>query len=128
MLPEGLHVRSAYLDSSTGILGPDMVASLLVDCSTIDTKTSLRVAKETWSRNLKASFYDAPMSGGTQCAEAASLTFTVGCTDDGSDVLYPLLNEPLSLMGKTVVACAGPGIRLTAKLCNKNCPGLVLKP
>ncbi|KAF4470597.1 3-hydroxyisobutyrate dehydrogenase [Fusarium albosuccineum] len=125
MLPEGSHVRSVYLDPSTGILGPEMSARLLVDCSTIDTKTSLQVAKATQSLNLKASFYDAPVSGGTLGAEAASLTIMVGCADDGSDGQYPVLNRLLGLMGKNITACGGLGMGLTAKLCNNYCSGLI---
>ncbi|KAH7118603.1 NAD binding domain of 6-phosphogluconate dehydrogenase-domain-containing protein [Dactylonectria estremocensis] len=125
MLPEGSHVRSVYLDPSTGILGPGMSARLLVDCSTIDTKTSLQVARETETHDSKARFYDAPVSGGTLGAEAASLTIMMGCADDGSDAQYALLDRLLRLMGKTVVACGGPGMGLTAKLCNNYCSGLI---
>lgn len=125
MLPEGTHVRTVYLDPSTGILNPEISASILVDCSTIDTKTSLSVADEVRSSSPSASFYDAPVFGGTLGAEAASLTFMVGCSDDGTDAKYPLVYELLSLMGKTIIACGGPGMGLTAKLCNNYCSGLI---
>lgn len=125
MLPEGSHVRAVYLDPTTGILHPDLSARLLVDCSTIDTKTSLDVANEVQSQKSKPTFYDAPVSGGTLGAEAASLTIMVGCADDGSDEQFPLLNGLLSLMGKTVIACGGLGMGLTAKLCNNYCSGLI---
>lgn len=125
MLPEGSHVRTVYLDPTTGILHPEMSTTLLVDCSTIDTKTSLSVADEIKRHNPRASLYDAPVSGGTLGAEAASLTIMLGCTDDGTDAQYPLLNGLLSLMGKTIVACGGPGLGLTAKLCNNYCSGLI---
>lgn len=125
MLPEGSHVRTVYLDPSTGILDAEMSASLLVDCSTIDTKTSLAVADEVKRRNPAASFYDAPVSGGTLGAEAATLTFMVGCSGDGTDPQYHLLHALLSTMGKTIVACGGLGMGLTAKLCNNYCSGLI---
>lgn len=125
MLPEGKHVISVYLDNNTGILNPTMSARLLIDCSTIDTATFRKVESEIKSRNPAASFIDAPVSGGTLGAEAASLTFMVGCTDDGSDDDYTTLHALLSLMGKTIVACGGPSMGLTAKLCNNYCSGLI---
>lgn len=125
MLPEGPHVRTVYLDPATGILDPEMSATLLVDCSTIDTKTSLAVAEEVKRRSPAASFHDAPVSGGTLGAEAATLTFMVGCADDSTDPGYPLLHGLLSTMGRTIVACGGPGMGLTAKLCNNYCSGLI---
>ncbi|KAL2670514.1 hypothetical protein Neosp_014302 [[Neocosmospora] mangrovei] len=125
MLPEGSHVRAVYLDPTTGILHPDLSARLLVDCSTIDTKTSKDVADGVQSQKSKPAFYDAPVSGGTLGAEAASLTIMVGCADDGSDEQFPLLNGLLGLMGKTVIACGGLGMGLTAKLCNNYCSGLI---
>lgn len=125
MLPEGSHVRTVYLDPSTGIVNAEMLATLLIDCSTIDTKTSLAVADEVKRRNPAASFYDAPVSGGTLAAEAASLTFMIGCTDDSRDGEYPLLHGLLSAMGRTIVACGGPGMGLTAKFCNNYCSGLI---
>lgn len=125
MLPEASHVRTVYLNTSTGILNTEMSASLLVDCSTIDMKTSLSIGDEVTRCNAAACFYDAPVSGGTLGAEAATLTFMVGCTDDGTDVRYPLLHALLSTMGKTIVACGGSGMGLTAKLCNNYCSGLI---
>ncbi|KAJ2901611.1 hypothetical protein MKZ38_001631 [Zalerion maritima] len=125
MLPEGSHVRSVYLDATTGILNPDMSARLLVDCSTIDIATFRSVAAEVERYGEKTCFYDAPVSGGTLGAEAASLTFMFGCADDGSDARYPLLHDLLSLMGRTIVACGKPGMGLTAKLCNNYCSGLI---
>ncbi|KAG5661263.1 hypothetical protein KAF25_005385 [Fusarium avenaceum] len=125
MLPEGSHVRSVYLDSSLGILGIDMAARVLVDCSTIDPETCLHVAAEVRNLHPNVSFYDAPVSGGTLGAESGSLTIMLGCSDDGSDAQYPLVHGLLSLMGNNVVPCGGLGMGLTAKLCNNYCSGLI---
>ena len=123
MVPEGSHVRSVYLEPTNGILAHDLSFHLLIDCSTIDTETSLSVLEEVNRRHPTASFYDAPVSGGTLGAERASLTFMLGCSED--DEKHSLLHALLSLMGKTIVACGGLGMGLTAKLCNNYCSALI---
>lgn len=125
MLPEGSHVRSVYLLPDTGILSAETCSSLLIECSTVDTETSRFVAAEVATRHPKTSLYDAPVSGGTLGAEAATLTFMLGCSDDGSDAQYPLLNSLLGLMGRNIIACGGPGMGLIAKFCNNYCSGLI---
>ncbi|KAJ4250205.1 hypothetical protein NW762_012020 [Fusarium torreyae] len=125
MLPEGSHVESVYLDHQCGIIGADLAACLLVDCSTIDTETCLHVAAGVKNLHPRISFYDAPVSGGTLGAETGSLTIMLGCSNDGSDSQYPLIHGLLGLMGKNIVACGGLGMGLTAKLCNNYCSGLI---
>ncbi|KAF5615741.1 3-hydroxyisobutyrate dehydrogenase [Fusarium sp. NRRL 25303] len=125
MLPEGSHVKTVYLDPENGILHDDMAARVLVDCSTIDTETCLRVAAEVKLQHPPISFYDAPVSGGTLGAESGSLTIMLGCSDDGSDAQYPIVYGLLSLMGSSVVCCGGLGMGLAAKLCNNYCSGLI---
>lgn len=123
MVPEGSHVRSVYLDPSTGLLTHQLDSHLLVDCSTIDTETSSAVHDAVNLQSPTASFYDAPVSGGTLGAEQATLTFMLGCSE--TDPKYPLLTSLLSLMGKTIVPCGGAGLGLTAKLCNNYCSALI---
>ncbi|KAF2427727.1 3-hydroxyisobutyrate dehydrogenase [Tothia fuscella] len=123
MVPEGSHVRSVYLTPETGVLAIDVSGKLLIDCSTIDTATSLEVRKETLKRYPSASFFDAPVSGGVLGAEKATLTFMIGAAE--SDPKLPLLKDLLGKMGRTLVACGGPSLGLTAKLCNNYCSGLI---
>lgn len=123
MVPEGSHVRSVYLDPSTGILTAPLASKLLIDCSTIDTTTSLSVRTHLASTSPSASFYDAPVSGGVLGAEAVSMTFMLGCAR--SDAKFQDLHDLLSLMGGNVFPCGGPGLGLTAKLCNNYCSGLI---
>ncbi|KAL1887242.1 hypothetical protein Sste5346_010337 [Sporothrix stenoceras] len=123
MLPEGSHVKSVYLDPVTGVLHDGMTAKILIDCSTIDVDTPPLVLDELRSRHPSVSFFDAPVSGGTLGAEAASITIMLGASEQ--DPLYPMLLAQLSLMGKNIVACGGPGMGLTAKMCNNYCSGLI---
>ncbi|KAF4890444.1 Cytochrome P450 monooxygenase atE [Colletotrichum fructicola] len=123
MLPEGSHVRAVYLDPVDGILHSKISARLLLDCSTIDTETSLAVSTAVKSRFPDVAFYDAPVSGGTLGAVAASLTLMVGCSENDSN--WSLVEGLLGLVGKNIIACGGPGMGLTAKLCNNYCSGLI---
>jgi len=123
MLPEGKHVRTVYTDPETGVLASDVNNKILIDCSTIDTATSLAVREETLSRFASGYFVDAPVSGGVLGAEKATLTFMIGANK--SDPKLPLLKELLGMMGKNLVACGGPSLGLTAKLCNNYCSGLI---
>ncbi|KAK7445865.1 hypothetical protein CaCOL14_004883 [Colletotrichum acutatum] len=123
MLPEGSHVRTVYLDPDTGILGPELKSRLLIDCSTIDTETSQLVSSTIKSHFPSTFFCDAPVSGGTLGAEAATLTLMIGCSEKNPN--WPEIRDLLSLMGKNIIACGGPGLGLTAKLCNNYCSALI---
>jgi 3-hydroxyisobutyrate dehydrogenase len=57
---------------------------------------------------------DAPVSGGIAAAEAGTLTFMVG----GSDEAFARAREVLELMGKAVIHAGGPGSGQAAKICN----------
>ena len=83
MVPEGSHVRSVYLSEGTGVLASSIGNKILIDCSTIDTGTSLAVRDACASQHPEARFYDAPVSGGAIGAEKGTLTFMLGCTPDG---------------------------------------------
>lgn len=123
MVPEGSHVRSVYLTPETGVLASDLQSKILLDCSTIDTSTSLAVRDACTEKHPHASFYDAPVSGGVIGAEKATLTFMLGSAKD--DVHVDLLTRLLSLMGSNVFPCGGASLGLTAKLCNNYCSGLI---
>ena len=57
---------------------------------------------------------DAPVSGGIAAAEAGTLTFMVGGTDEAFDRARPYLE----IMGKAVIHAGGPGSGQAAKICN----------
>ena len=61
MLPASPHVLEAY-SGGEGVLGSARKESLFIDCSTIDRATVMEVLDKT--KQLGASFIDAPVSGG----------------------------------------------------------------
>lgn len=123
MVPEGSHVRSAFLDETSGILAAAPGPRILIDCSTIDRETSLLVHEETKKRHPEASFFDAPVSGGEVGAQRGTLTIMVGSAED--DPGLPYARGILGLVGANVVACGGPGLGVTTKLTNNYCSALI---
>lgn len=124
MVPEGSHVRSVYLESETGVLASSYLDNkVLIDCSTIDTASSLAVRDVCAENYPTARFYDSPVSGGVLGAEKGSLTFMLGCSTTNSDL--PLLEKLLGLMGGNIFPCGGSSLGLVSKLCNNYCSGLI---
>ena len=111
MLPAGEHVRAVYLGEH-GLLRSAARGTLLIDSSTIDVATAREVAAE--AAKAGHEMLDAPVSGGTSGAQAATLTFMVGGTEAGFARARPLL----SAMGKTIVHAGPSGAGQAAKVCN----------
>jgi 3-hydroxyisobutyrate dehydrogenase len=109
MLPAGPQVRAVYGKS---IVGKVKAGTLLIDCSTIDVATARAVAVDAAAAGLE--MVDAPVSGGTTGAEAATLTFMVG----GSESAFERAKPYLEAMGKTIVLAGGSGNGQAAKICN----------
>jgi len=111
MLPAGADVGEVYLGAN-GILGAAAPGTLFMDCSTIDVATARAVASEAETAGMV--MVDAPVSGGVGGAEAGTLTFMVGGSDDAFARAEPILQA----MGKAVVHAGGPGNGQAAKICN----------
>lgn len=126
IVPEGTHVQAVYLSEGTGLLSaPDTSGKHFVDCSTIDIATSLSVGKAVRSSSKinTPTFHDAPVSGGTPGAAAATLTFMVGIEKNSPHL--PLLWHIFSFMGKSLYAMGGPSLGLAAKLSNNYLSGMI---
>ena len=111
MLPSSPHVREVYTGSGQ-LLANVQPGTLLIDCSTIDPHTARDVAAIAAQRNIV--MLDAPVSGGTVGAEAATLTFMVGGDVAAFEIAKPILGK----MGKNVVHCGAAGTGQVAKICN----------
>ena len=70
--------------------------SLVVDCSTISPSTSRAVADQLARRKVR--YIDAPVTGGTEGAEAGTLTVLVGGEPSDLDRARPVL----SIIGRTI--------------------------
>lgn len=123
MVPEGAHVKSVYLDEQSGICSSDISKKLLIDCSTIDTATSVLVKDHITKQFPTASFYDAPVSGGVVGAVKGTIAFFLGCSSQ--DPNLPRLTQLLQMMGKQIIPCGGPSLGLAAKLSNNYLSGVI---
>ncbi len=109
MLPAGKHVRDVYESS---VIGTAPTSALLIDCSTIDVATAREEIKK--AAGAGYAMVDAPVSGGIAAADAGTLTFMVG----GSEEAFARALEILEKMGKAVIHAGGPGSGQAAKICN----------
>jgi 3-hydroxyisobutyrate dehydrogenase len=110
MLPAGQHVRSVYLDN--GILQAAKKGAVLIDCSTIDIDSARAVHAA--AEKAGFDFLDAPVSGGVGGAEAGTLTFMCGGSEQAFERAKPVLEK----MGKRIVLAGGAGAGQAAKICN----------
>jgi len=114
MLPAGKHVLSVWTD----VLPAMPKGALIIDCSTIDVES----AKEAHALAAKHGVLsvDAPVSGGTGGAKAATLTFMCG----GEEKAFAAAKPVLENMGKRLVHCGGAGAGQAAKICNNMILGI----
>ena len=114
MLPAGKHVFAAFEGDGPGggLLAAARPGALFLECSTIsveDARTAHEMVVASGHRGL-----DAPVSGGVVGAEAGTLTFMVG----GSEEDFAAAGGILGVMGRRIVHCGGPGSGQAAKVCN----------
>jgi 3-hydroxyisobutyrate dehydrogenase len=109
MLPGGQQLLECY---SGGVLQAAAPGTLLIDSSTVDVADA-RKAHELASETGFGSV-DAPVSGGTAGAEAGTLTFMVGASEENFQRAQSVL-EP---MARKVIHCGGAGNGQVTKMCN----------
>jgi 3-hydroxyisobutyrate dehydrogenase len=109
MLPNGAIVRDVFAQD---VIGHAPISALLIDCSTIDVDSARAVAEE--AARAGHAMVDAPVSGGIAAANAGTLTFMVGGTDEGFSRAEPIL----AAMGKAVIHAGASGAGQAAKICN----------
>ena len=116
MLPDGQILRAVAAD-----IIPSMSAgAILLDCSTVDVESARAVADQAVSTGLRA--LDAPVSGGVGGADAGTLTFMVGGSEDAFAEAKPLFE----IMGQKAVHCGPSGNGQAAKICNNMILGVTM--
>ena len=116
MLPSGSVVKEII----TEFINNFNAESTLIDCSTIDVKTTKEVCQTLG--NKKVHMLDAPVSGGVQGAKSGNLTFMVGGSRNDFDKLRFLFEY----MGSRSVYCGKNGSGQTAKICNNMILGVTM--
>ncbi|MGI3164495.1 3-hydroxyisobutyrate dehydrogenase [Pseudooceanicola sp. 200-1SW] len=91
-----------------------------LDCSTVDVDSARAVADSASARGLLA--IDAPVSGGTGGADAGTLTFMAG----GSEEAFARVSPLFDIMGQKAVHCGGAGNGQAAKICNNMILGVTM--
>lgn len=114
MLPAGAHVVRVWTELADALAA----GVLLIDSSTIDVE-SARTAHALAAGSGCLSV-DAPVSGGTGGAKAATLTFMAGGDADAFARAEPILKA----MGKNIFHCGAPGAGQAAKICNNMILGI----
>lgn len=110
-LPAASHVRGVYTGDD-GILAAAAPGTLFIDCSTVDVETARAVNAEAGERGQR--MVDSPMSGGVGGAEAGTLTFMVG----GSEEAFAAARPVLEAMGRNIFHAGPAGSGAAAKICN----------
>ncbi|MGB0468431.1 MAG: 3-hydroxyisobutyrate dehydrogenase [Pontibacterium sp.] len=112
MLPAGKHVEGLYVTGEQALFDVVADGALVIDSSTIDAETAIRVAEAGEARGI--SFIDAPVSGGVGGAVAGTLAFMVGASDEQFAKAKPILD----CMGKNIFHAGANGAGQIAKCCN----------
>ncbi|HID85760.1 MAG TPA: NAD(P)-dependent oxidoreductase [Anaerolineae bacterium] len=101
-----------------GALAGAKPGDIFVDTSTIDPSTARRIAAATRERGVE--FLDAPVSGGTTGAAAATLTVMVG----GDEGAFERARPVLEAIGRNIHYLGPSGSGCIVKLCNQILVGI----
>jgi 3-hydroxyisobutyrate dehydrogenase len=114
MLPTGRDVRRVLLEAEDGVLAASLPpGSIVIDMSSSEPSGTRALAAELAGRGV--TLIDAPVSGGTRGAEAASLTIMIG-SDDKAAVAR--VRPILSAMGQRLFGTGGSGTGHAMKALN----------
>ena len=111
MLPSGIEV-DAIANGPDGIFAHSRAGQLVMDMSTIEPRTTDKLAAEAAKRGL--AFVDAPVGRLASHADRGESLFMVGGTDEAFKRVLPLLQA----MGTTIHHCGPVGSGIRTKLVN----------
>ena len=109
-LPAGRHMRAAIMEND--VATRTQAECVFIDCTTADYESAL--ALHEYASKAGHFVVDAPMSGGINAAQAATLTFMVGGEISALERAQPYLQA----MGSNVFHAGKAGAGQVAKICN----------
>lgn len=119
MLPSGRLVLQVA-EGSDGVLENARPGAFLIDSSTIDVETTIKLNELAKVRQLR--FLDAPVSGGVGGATAGSLTFMIGGASEDLAEIRPVIE----IMAGRVFHIGAAGQGQAAKIVNNTIAGMNL--
>jgi 3-hydroxyisobutyrate dehydrogenase len=117
MLQTGEQVELTCLGEN-GLFAYMSAKNLLIDCSSIDLKTTLFLHEQAKAADIM--MLDAPVSGGVAGAAAATLTIMVG----GEEVAFTKAQPILEKLGQRIIHAGRAGHGQMAKICNNMILGI----
>lgn len=117
MLPTGEHVQKVCYGAE-GLFSKAKRGTLFIDSSSIAVDTARELNQKAKEAGME--MIDAPVSGGVAAAEAGTLTFMVGGTDENFARAQPIL----AAMGKNIIHAGAAGTGQAAKICNNMILGI----
>lgn len=106
-------VEAILLDATTGVIAAISSGALVIDCSTISPEGARRVAAAFEERQV--GFVDAPVSGGSEGAEKATLAIMCG----GSEADFARAQPVLDIIGGAITLVGPVGCGQIAKAVNQ---------
>ena len=116
MLPNGEILRAV----ADEIIPAMNKGAVFLDCSTVDVESARAVAEQAEAAGLLP--LDAPVSGGVGGAQAGTLTFMAGGSEEAFARAAPLFE----VMGQKAVHCGPSGNGQAAKICNNMILGVTM--
>lgn len=105
--------EAVLLDPKDGVIAGAAAGTLVIDCSTISPAGARRIAAALAARRI--GFVDAPVSGGSEGAQKATLAIMCGGTEDDFARAKPVLEK----IGKSIVHVGPVGCGQIAKAVNQ---------
>jgi 2-hydroxy-3-oxopropionate reductase len=120
MLPDGPDVESVIIGAD-GLREGVREGMLFIDMSTISPLMTRRLASILEPHGVRT--LDAPVSGGEEGAQSATLSIMVGGSEEDFQRAHPLF----SVLGKTITYCGPSGSGQIVKACNQVLVALIIE-
>lgn len=106
-------LKEVLLDPESGVINAAQKGALIIDCSTVSPDATREIAAQFERRGV--AYVDAPISGGSEGAQQATLAIMCGGSAEAFERAKPILN----LMGASINHVGASGAGQVAKAVNQ---------